>query len=394
VDVLCLNAGSSSLKFTVYRMSEAEDSSGMSEVLVAEGEAERVGQPGGRLRARGAGGAKSVDRVQAFPDHLTAVGAVVAALEEIGVSTADAIGHRIVHGGPHHAAPARVDPALLDDLRRSAPLASLHLPAELAVIDAVGARFPALPQVVCFDTAFHWRMPELARRLPLPDWLWHEGVRRYGFHGLSYEYVMSALGPLTRGRLIIAHLGNGASLAALRDGEPRDTTMGLTPTGGLVMGTRSGDLDPGVLLYLLREKRFDGAALARLVDQEAGLLGVSGTSSDMRTLLASRDHDARAALAVALFCYGARKHIGAMAAVLGGLDTLVFTGGIGEHAPPIRREICEGLEHLGVRLDPARNGPGHDEISAVGSGCRVRVIRTNEDLMIARHVRSAVRSRI
>jgi acetate kinase len=388
MDVLCLNAGSSSLKFTIYRTSKVEGSSGTSEALVAEGEAERVGQPGGRLRARGAHGAKSVDRSQAFPDHLAALDAVVAALEEVGVSTVDAIGHRLVHGGPHHAAPARVDRALLDDLQRSIPLAPLHLPAELAVIEAVGAKFPALPQVACFDTAFHCRMPELAHRLPLPDWLWNEGVRRYGFHGLSYEYVVSALGPATRGRLIIAHLGNGSSLAALRDGEPRDTTMGLTPTGGLVMGTRSGDLDPGVLLYVLREKRFDGAALARLVDQEAGLLGVSGTSSDMRTLLATRDHDARAALAIAVFCYGARKHIGAMAAVLGGLDTLVFTGGIGEHAAPVRREICEGLEYLGVRLDPARNGRGDDEINGAGSRCSVRVIRTNEDLMIARHVRA------
>jgi acetate kinase len=229
-------------------------------------------------------------------------------------------------------------------------------------------------------------MPELAQRLPLPEWVWDEGIRRYGFHGLSYEYVLATLGPAARGRVVIAHLGNGASLAAVRDGRPVDTTMGLTPTGGLVMGTRTGDLDPGVLLYLLREKRYDADALARLVDREAGLLGISGTTSDVRALLAARDGDPRAALALSLFSYQARKHIGAMAAVLGGLDTLVFTGGIGEHAAPVRAEICAGLEHLGVRLDPERSERSVDPISAHGSACIVRVIATNEDLMIARHV--------
>ena len=381
MDVLCLNAGSSSLKFAVYRMAADK-----TETLLAEGEVERVGARESRLRAHAAGAKAPIERDESFPDHVAAVGGVFAAIEALGVSAPEAAGHRIVHGGPRHTVPARIDASVRDDLRRLVALAPLHMPSGLAVIDAVISKFPALPQVACFDTAFHHRLPELARRLPLPGWLWDEGIRKYGFHGLSYEYVLATLGPATRGRVVIAHLGNGASLAAVRDGQPLDTTMGLTPTGGLVMGTRSGDLDPGVLLYLLREKRYDADALGRLLDREAGLVGISGTTSDVRALLGAREHDPRAALAIALFCYHARKHIGAMAAVLGGLDTLVFTGGIGEHAAPVRAEVCAGLEHLGVRLDSGRNARGADSISADDSACSVRVIPTNEDLMIARHV--------
>jgi acetate kinase len=384
MDVLCLNAGSSSLKFAVYRVAAGDREK--AETLLAEGEVERVGAPGSRLRARAPAASAPIDREERFADHIAAVGAVFAALETLGASGPDAVGHRIVHGGARYASPARIDARVLDELRRLVVLAPLHMPSGLAVIDAVTAKFPALPQVACFDTGFHHRLPEVAQRLPLPGWLGDEGVRRYGFHGLSYEYVLATLGPAARGRLVIAHLGNGASLAAVRDARSLDTTMGLTPTGGLVMGTRTGDLDPGVLLYLLREKRYDAAALERLVDREAGLLGVSGTTSDVRALLAARDGDPRAALAIALFCYQARKHIGAMAAVLGGLDMLVFTGGIGEHAAPVRTEICAGLEHLGVRLDRDRNERGADPISTDGSACTVRVIKTNEDLMIARHV--------
>ena len=239
----------------------------------------------------------------------------------------------------------------------------------------MAARFADLPQVVCFDTAFHRPMPELAQRLPLPGELWDKGVRRYGFHGLSYEYILDAVGSAGSGRLIIAHLGNGASLAAIRDGQPRETTMGFTPTGGLMMGTRTGDLDPGVLLYLLDQEGYDPPRLGRLVNQEAGLLGVSGTSPDMKTLLAACD---------------VRKHIGALAAVLGGLDMLVFTGGIGERAAPVRREVCDGLEYLGIRLDPGRNDAHADPVSAAGSPCAVRVIPTNEDLMIARHTHALI----
>jgi acetate kinase len=235
-------------------------------------------------------------------------------------------------------------------------------------------------------------MPELARRLALPRMLWDAGVRRYGFHGLSYEYIVWRLGPAARGRTIIAHLGNGASMAALRDGLPVDTTMCLTPTGGFMMGTRSGDLDPGVTLYLLREKGYDANRLERLVNNESGLLGVSGLSPDMKTLLEHRDREPAAAQAVAMFCYQLRKHIGALTAALGGLDTVVFTGGIGERAATVRWETCQGLEHLGVRLDPQRNAAHVDTVSWSDSRCVVRVIPTDEDLMIARHTRAVLSS--
>jgi acetate kinase len=258
-------------------------------------------------------------------------------------------------------------------------------------VEAVGARFPALPQVVCFDTAFHRDLPEVARRLALPrDFGDGAGIRRFGFHGLSYEYVLERLGPSGRGRVVIAHLGNGASMAAVRYGRPVDTTMGLTPAGGFMMGTRTGDLDPGVLLYLMRERGFDAERLDRLVNKESGLLGVSGASADMKTLLERRERDEEAALAVAMFCYQARKQVGAFAAAMGGLDTLVFTGGIGERAAPVRAEICDGLEHLGVRLDAPRNAAHADPLSAPDAGCAVRVVPTREDLMIARHSRAVL----
>jgi acetate kinase len=258
-------------------------------------------------------------------------------------------------------------------------------------MEAVASEAPQIPQVVCFDTAFHRRLPELAQRFSLPRKLFDEGIRRYGFHGLSYEYVLQALGPAAqRQRLIMAHLGNGSSLAAVKDGSPMDTSMGLTPTGGVMMGTRAGDVDPGVLIFLLREKHYDADKLERLVDAESGLLGVSELTSDMKTLLAKRDSDPRAAEAVAMFCRSVRKEIGAFAAVLGGLDTLVFTGGIGERAPAVREEICRDLGHLGVRLDAARNNDREDVISAAQSACMVRVVATNEELMIARHTRAVI----
>ena len=259
-------------------------------------------------------------------------------------------------------------------------------------MEAVTARFPALPQVACFDTAFHHRMPELARRLPLPRTLWDAGIRRYGFHGLSYEYIVWRLGPAARGRTIIAHLGNGASMAAVRDGMPVDTTMGLTPAGGFMMGTRSGDLDPGIAIYLLRGKGYDADRLERLVNNESGLLGVSESSPDMKTLLELREKEPAAAQAVSMFCYQLRKSIGAFAAALGGLDLLVFTGGIGERAAPVRWEACQGLEHLGLQLDPERNTAHADTVSRPDSRCMVRVIPTDEDLMIARHTLAALSS--
>jgi acetate kinase len=233
-------------------------------------------------------------------------------------------------------------------------------------------------------------MPAVAQRLPLPRAFAEKGIQRYGFHGLSYEYVIASVGPATLGRAVIAHLGNGASLAAVRDGFPVDTTMGFTPTGGLMMGTRTGDLDPGVLVHLLAHEGFDVAAIERLVDHESGLLGVSGTTSDMKTLLEARATEPHAAEAIELYCYVVRKHIGAFAAVLGGLDTLVFTGGIGERAAPVREETCRGLEHLGITIDRERNTRHEPLVSPPGSVCTVRVVRTDEDLMIARHTRTLV----
>jgi acetate kinase len=252
------------------------------------------------------------------------------------------------------------------------------------MIEAVAAHFPDLPQVACFDTAFHHRMPEVAQRFALPQELWQQGIRRYGFHGLSYEYVVGKLGAGLGERAIIAHLGNGASMVALKDGLPMDTSMGLTPTGGFMMGTRSGDLDPGVLIHMLKAG-YSADRLEELVDHQAGLLGVSGQTSDMKALLQKSHMDGAARMAVQMFAYQVRKFIGAYAAVLNGLDTLVFTGGIGERATDVRVKICLGLEYLGVVLDTAANGMNAEVISLRGSKCIVRVVQTDEDLMIARH---------
>ena len=267
------------------------------------------------------------------------------------------------------------------------PFAPLHLPAELSAIAAARRHFGDVPQVACFDTAFHHTLPAVARRYALPSSLYDAGVRRYGFHGLSYESVVASLGAPTLGRAVIAHLGSGASMVAIRDGKSIDTTMGFTPAGGLVMGTRPGDLDPGLLVYLLEHAGYDARSLARLVDHEAGLLALSGSSADMQQLLATRATDARAALAVDVFCHHARKWIGALATTLGGLDTLVFTGGIGEHAPEVRAEICRGLEHLGVSLDAACNERSEAIVSASTSACVTRVARADEERVIARETR-------
>ncbi|MFQ5850147.1 MAG: acetate/propionate family kinase [Candidatus Binatia bacterium] len=382
--ILCLNSGSSSLKFALYEVG-AEG-----EVLLAAGAVERIGLQGGYLWIRGAEKDALADVHSEFHGHKAAVQATFAALGKLDLPQPTAVGHRLVQGGLDHAAPERVDRRFIDTLRELVPFAPLHLPGEIQAIEAVAARFPGLAQVACFDTAFHRRMPELAQRFPLPRNLWHEGLRRYGFHGLSYEYVVEKLGSAAEGRTIIGHLGNGASMAAVRGGRPLDTTMGFTPTGGFMMGTRSGDLDPGILLYLMNEKGYDSRRLERLVDYEAGLLGVSGLSPDMKTLLEKREREPDAAQAVEMFCYQVRKQVGALTAVLGGLDTLVFTGGIGERAAPVRWEVCRGLGYLGVHLDLQRNEVNADTISTPGSPCTVRVIPTNEDLMIARHTRKLI----
>ena len=378
--ILCLNGGSSSLKFALFLASECTDT------RIAEGAVEEIGKAS-RFWLRFAD-KKSSDESKPITDHRLAIEQIFAAFDQHGMRRPDAAGHRIVHGGPKYTEPQIVNADLNAALHELIPFAPLHLPSQIAIIEAVSAHYPGLPQVACFDTSFHRQMPELAQRFPLPPELWGDGVRRYGFHGLSYEYIVSKLGSQLGSRAIIAHLGNGASMVALKEGRPVDTTMGLTPTGGFMMSTRSGDLDPGILLYLMR-KGYDAAQLETLLNQQSGLLGVSGMSSDMKTLLEARarSNDPKAAQAVDMFCYQIRKFIGAYTAVLGGLDTLVFTGGIGERAAPIREQICAGLEYLGIHFDPKRNNQSADLISKPESPCVVRVIPTDEDLMIARHTR-------
>jgi acetate kinase len=383
--ILAFNSGSSSLKFALYEFSNS------SERLLVRGEAEDIGAPSPRLWLRTPDGSSVVDQPRPIPERQDALHIALDELKKGKYPPPSAVGHRVVNGGPHYAAPQKITPQVLTDLRTLFPLAPLHLPAEIKIMEAIAAQLPQIPQVACFDTAFHRRLPELAQRFPLPRRLFDEGIRRYGFHGLSYEYVLQELGPAAqRQRLIIAHLGNGASLAAVKDGLPMDTSMGLTPTGGVMMGTRTGDLDPGVLIYLLRERRYDAAKLERLVDSESGLLGISELTSDMKALLAKRDSDPRAAEAVAMFCRSVRKEIGAFAAVLGGVDMLVFTGGIGEHALAVREEICRDLGHLGIHIDSAKNYANRDVISAGESACVVKVVATNEELMIARHTHSVI----
>jgi acetate kinase len=378
--VLAVNPGSSSLKLALY-----DD-----ETRLASAEVSRIGLANAQTRVRDVAGRTLVDTTGTVADVRTAARAALAAFASAGLPAPDAVGHRVVHGGTDHVAPERVTAHLLADLRALAAFASLHLPATIACVDEVAARFPGVPQVACFDTAFHRHMPAVSRLLPLPRALADGGIRRYGFHGLSCEYVVAAVGASTLGRAVVAHLGNGCSMTAVRDGTSVDTTMGFTPTGGLMMGTRSGDLDPGVLVHLLAHAGYDANALAHLVDHESGLLGVSGVSADMQALLDRRAESPAAAEAVELFCHQARKHVGALAAVLGGIDTLVFTGGIGEHAAPVRSEICRGLAHLGIRLHPERNVRHDAVVSHPDAACTVRVVRTDEDLMIARHTRAVL----
>lgn len=380
--ILCLNGGSSSLKFAVYRFSDA------TEEKIFSGAVEAIGEDGGKAWLRS--GDKALQETSGkFPDHTTAVETMFAALQKQGVERLEAAGHRIVHGGPKFITPQLIDEKLKAGLKELIPFAPLHLPDQIAMIEAVAAHFPELRQVACFDTAFHGRMPEVAQRFALPQKLWEQGIRRYGFHGLSYEYVVGKLGQELGQRAIIAHLGNGASMVALKDGLPVDTSMGLTPTGGFMMGTRSGDLDPGVLIHLLKTG-YSADQLENLLNHQAGLLGVSGQSSDMKALLEKSRTDNAARMAVQMFTYQVRKFIGVYAAVLNGLDTLVFTGGIGERAAEVRAEICFGLEYLGIALDIEANGRNAEVISPPGTKCTIRVVQTDEDLMIAHHTRDVV----
>jgi acetate kinase len=386
--ILTINSGSSSIKFSLYVLGETER-------LVLRGELGKIEFSQGFLEAFDHAGQKLTAQELPLPDHEAAFKALFDWLQghEIGRNL-DATGHRLVHGGAAHIRPQLVTQKLLADLQLLLPLAPDHLPHEIKGLTAVQRHFPKVPQAVCFDTAFHRLMPEVAQRYALPVSVAGEELQHYGFHGLSYEYLTQELAreKVAYGKLIIAHLGNGASMAAIEDGRSLDTTMGMTPTGGLVMSTRSGDLDPGVVLYLLQEKGLAPAAVNQMLNHQAGLLGISGISADMQDLLAQADQKANAALAVEIFCYQARKFAGALAAALGGLNTFVFAGGIGENSPAIRACICAPLEFLGLRLDPELNEKNAPIISTQDSRVAVRVMKTNEELMIARHTRDLIRS--
>jgi acetate kinase len=379
--VLTINGGSSSLKFAVF-------AAAASMVPVLSGRIERVGFREARLIV-GDGGRRE-ERSVAAPDQATAAGLVIERVAtDLELAAIAAVGHRIVHGGGRFVEPVLVTAAVLDQLRRIAPLDPEHLPGEVALIEAFGRAIPDVPQVACFDTSFHRGMPKPAQIVPIPRRYWGLGVRRYGFHGLSYAYLMEELarvaGPAEAGgRVVLAHLGSGASLAAVREGRCIDTTMGFTPASGLVMGTRCGDIDPGLVAFLAHADGMTPERFHRMVNRESGLLGVSETSADLRDLLARREGDARAAEAIDLFCYRIKTGIGAMSAALGGLDSLVFSGGIGENSPEVRRRACEGLGYLGVDIDEGRNAVGEPLISTDASPVKVRVIRTDEEVVIAR----------
>jgi len=389
MSILTLNAGSSSIKFAIYRQDSA-----LRPVL--RGMVDRIGYADAAIDVHAPGAAAGDRHVRArhpIPGASfdTAAAALLAWLEaQPEFASIAGAGHRVVHG-MQHSEPETVSGALLDELRRLVPDDPEHLPGEIRLIELLCQRHPALPQLACFDTAFHHAMPRIAQMLPIPRRYEREGLRRYGFHGLSYEYLMEELArhagaSAAQGRVILAHLGNGASLAAVHSGRCIDTSMAFSPTAGLPMATRSGDLDPGVAAHLARTEGLTAQCFYDLANRESGLLGISETSGDMRDLLAAETTDIRAAEAVSYFCYQAKKWIGAYAAALGGVDTLVFAGGIGENAAPVRERICSGLGFLRIELDLARNAEHADVISGTGGKATVRVIRTDEELMIARSV--------
>ncbi|MER1941879.1 acetate/propionate family kinase [Castellaniella sp. FW104-16D08] len=385
LSILVVNSGSSSLKFALFGLAD-----GLNRQLW--GEASGIGTEQGRFRVVDAWGQVLANSDVRFADHAAAIARLDEILRQQGEGlNLVGIGHRVVHGGADCDCSQRIDDTLLRRLGTLIPLAPLHLPHNLAGIAAMRAHFPNVPQLVCFDTAFHHGLPEVARHTGLPREYEAQGVRRYGFHGLSYEFIVEDLvrrhGPAALDeRLIVAHLGSGASMAAIRDGRSVETTMGFSALGGMPMGTRSGDLDPGILLYLAGQQGLDPQALQALLYQRCGLLGLSGVSADMGELLARRQDTPEAALAIDFFCHRARHFIGALSAALGGLDRLVFTGGIGANAPDIRAQICDGLAYLGVTLDPERNRKPEPLISAAEGLVQVEAVTTDEERMIARHV--------
>lgn len=387
--VLVVNGGSSSLKFAVYTVADPPN-------CVVSGKFDRVGRSDGSLTVTQTGRAAQ-HRSLELADHAACIDVLADVLDsdELPAPIA-AIGHRVVHGGNTYSAPEHITAEVLAELRRLSPFAPAHVPHQIALIEALQAHYPGLEQIACFDTAFHRDNPRVAKLLPIPRRYEAAGVRRYGFHGLSYSFLMQELQRIAGdeaadGRIILAHLGNGASMAAVRARRPLDSTMGFTPAAGLMMSTRSGDLDPGVVEYLARTEGLDARGFYEMVHARSGLLGVSETSSDVRDLLEREATDPRAADALALFCYQAKKWLGALTAVLGGLDTLVFAGGIGENAPAIRARLCDGLDFLGLHIDADRNQNNEPVISVNGSGVTVRVLPTNEELFMAQVVAAKLR---
>ncbi len=381
---LTINGGSSSIKFAMY-----EDGEPLKRIY--HGTVDRIGLPGGKLTFYGPVRNQQDEQTIEVSDYGSAAVFLIDWLEEkTSFGLVKAVGHRVVHG-MNYSEPQRITQELLDERHRIIAYDPDHLPAELALIEVFRQRHPKLLHVACFDTAFHRTMPRVARLLPIPRRFDAIGIQRYGFHGLSYSYLMEELGRVAGpaaalGRVILAHLGSGASLAAVLDGKSIDTSMGFTPAAGLPMGTRTGDLDPGVAWYMMSSGKLTPRQFNNVINHESGLLGVSGISSDMRDLIQRQASDLPAAEAVELFCYQTRKWIGAFAAVLGGLDTLVFAGGIGENAGEVRARVCNGLRFLGMELDRAANNADASVISTESSGVMVRVLRTDEQLMIARAV--------
>jgi len=383
--ILTINGGSSSIKFALF-----EGSDSLRRIL--DGGIERIGLPEATFRVKGSGQADNFSRSVKAPDHTVAVGVLMDWIEErSGRDALTAVGHRVVHGGPKYYKPQRITAEMVTELKQLSPFDPEHMPEEIQLTEAFHRRFPDLPQVACFDTAFHHDLPRVAQMLPIPRRYEAQGVRRYGFHGLSYAFLMEELvrlaGPeVARGRIVLAHLGNGVSLAAVHDGKSVDTSMSFTPTAGVPMSTRTGDLDPGLVWYLARTEKMSAKQFNDMVNFQSGLLGISETSSDMRDLLKHETQDVRAAEAVALFCYQVKKWIGAFAAALGGIETVVFAGGIGENAPAVRARICDGLGFLGIELEEKHNAANEGVISAASGRVVVRVIRTNEEQMIAKTV--------
>jgi acetate kinase len=385
--ILTINSGSSSLKLGLFI--ERNDDEHILFNVLADG----IGKRNGKLEVRNEAGIVVRSEALAATTQEQALQQVALWLGELQADEPAAIGHRVVHGGPHLTTHQRITPQVFDELQRSVHFAPLHIPSALRLIKEAQKIYPKVPHFACFDTAFHRTLPEAAARFALPSDLFLEGVRRYGFHGLSYESIVRRLSKNLPGRLVIAHLGSGASLAAVENGLSVDTTMGLTPTGGIPMGTRSGDLDPGVLLHLMRTRQMAVDALEDLLNHDSGLIGLSGNTSDMRDLQASADGgSASARLAIEVFCRSIRKTIAAFSAVLQGLDMLVFTGGIGEHSAKVRSSVCNGLDFLGIQLDQDRNERHATTVSSDTSKCPVAVIPSEEDSQIARHCRRLMHS--